>query len=105
MKITVNGIPIPITDGTVAIVIDCGGARVDMPSVNLSVENGDLDAKKSKLRTTGNIHLHPFQGVDPTAECARCGHPKAEHRFVASMDKNATGIWCSSCRKLCPPHC
>jgi len=68
MKITANGIAIPITNDTIDVVFDCGGGRVDMPQTNVSVVNGDLDAKKSKFSTTGNLHLHPFQGTQGVPE-------------------------------------
>jgi hypothetical protein len=47
----------------VNVTVDCGGGRVNGPVVNIAIENGAVDARKSDVRITGEYHLHPFQGV------------------------------------------
>jgi len=60
MKITANGVEVPVTNNTINIelVVDDNGE--DAPQINITATGGRLDAYAGRVKRNGDIHVHVF---------------------------------------------
>ncbi len=59
MKLTVNGVDIPVTS-KLDIVVQVEGIDEILPLATIKVMGGKLDVYRSKVSTAGNLSVHMF---------------------------------------------
>ena len=70
----------------VNVTVDCGGSRVDGPTVNIDIVNGGIDANKSAVRITGSYWLHPFRSPAPDEGELTALMTEVERVFLAGAE-------------------
>lgn len=84
MKLTVNGITVPLSGPNLSIQVAVDPSGEVLPFVTIDVTGGKLDVYRSRYSTSGDIHFHLFGDTDMKKSTDLMAWPTLEEAQAAA---------------------